>query len=66
MSRLLPEEGVALDLGSGSGQLLANLARARPDVRAIGTDLAESMLETGHELLRQAGLADRIELRQLT
>jgi ubiquinone/menaquinone biosynthesis C-methylase UbiE len=64
MSRLLPEEGVVLDLGSGSGQLLAHLARARPDVRAMGTDLAESMLETGRVLLREAGLADRVELVQ--
>ncbi len=62
MSRLLPEEGVVLDLGSGSGQLLAHLAQARPDVRAIGTDLAESMLETGRRLLREAGLGDRVEL----
>ncbi len=64
MSRLLPEEGVVLDLGSGSAQLLAHLARARPDVSAIGTDLAESMLETGRGLLREAGLAGRVELVQ--
>ena len=63
MSRLLPEEGVVLDLGSGSAQLLAHLARARPDIRAIGTDLAESMLETGRGLLRDSGLVDRVELR---
>lgn len=64
MSHLLPEDGVVLDLGSGSGQLLAHLARARPDVRGIGTDLAESMLDTGRGLLRDAGLADRVELVQ--
>lgn len=63
MSRLLPEEGVVLDLGSGSAQLLAHVARARPDIRAIGTDLAESMLDTGRGLLRDSGLADRVELR---
>jgi SAM-dependent methyltransferase len=64
MSRLLPEGGVVLDLGSGSAQLLAHLALARPDVRVVGTDLAESMLVTGRDLLDEAGLTDRVELRE--
>lgn len=64
MSRLLPEHGVVLDLGSGSGQLLTHLAQARPDVRAVGTDLADSMLATGRNLLREAGCADRVKLLQ--
>lgn len=64
MSSLLPEGGVVLDLGSGSGRMLAHLAEARPDVRAIGTDLADGMLATGTEWLRGVGLADRVQLRK--
>ncbi len=64
ISRLLPEDGVVLDLGSGSGQLLAHLAQARPDVRAVGVDLAETMLDRGRALLREQQLEGRIELRR--
>jgi SAM-dependent methyltransferase len=64
LSGLLPEDGVLLDLGSGTGQLLAHLAAARPDVRAIGTDLAGAMLDAGRTELARAGLAERVELRR--
>jgi tRNA (cmo5U34)-methyltransferase len=62
-SRLLPENGMLVDLGSGTGQLLAHLATARADISAVGTDLAESMLARGRSMLVATGLADRIELR---
>lgn len=64
MSALLPEGGSVLDLGSGSGQLLAHLAEARPDVRAVGTDLADNMLAAGRESLKGTGLAERVDLRK--
>lgn len=64
MSKLLPQGGRVLDLGSGSGRLLAHLAAARPDVRAVGTDLSEGMLAAGRRLLRDDGVADRVELRE--
>jgi SAM-dependent methyltransferase len=64
ISRLLPEGGVLLDLGCGSGRLLARLARGRPDARIIGLDLSDPMLETGRQVLEQEGLADRVELRR--
>jgi SAM-dependent methyltransferase len=64
MSRLLPEGGTVLDLGSGSGQLLAHLATARPDVRIVGTDLAETMIATGRSMLQESGLADRVTLEE--
>jgi tRNA (cmo5U34)-methyltransferase len=64
MSRLLPAGGSVLDLGSGSGRLLAHLAQARADVRAVGTDLAPAMLAAGRAALRDDGLADRVELRE--
>jgi len=64
ISRLLPEGGTLLDLGCGSGRLLARLARGRPDARIIGLDLSEPMLETGRRMLEREGLADRVELRR--
>lgn len=62
MSALLPERGTVLDLGSGSGRLLAHLAEARPDVRSIGTDLAETMLSQGRSLIEESRLTGRVEL----
>jgi SAM-dependent methyltransferase len=64
ISRLLPRGGMLLDLGCGSGRLLARLARGRPDARLIGLDLSEPMLETGRDLLERERLADRVELRR--
>jgi SAM-dependent methyltransferase len=64
MSALLPDRGRILDLGSGSGRLLSRLAAARPDVHAVGTDLADNMLTAGRASLRDDGLADRVELRK--
>jgi tRNA (cmo5U34)-methyltransferase len=64
MSALLPEGGSLLDLGSGSARLLAHVGEARPDIRAVGTDLAETMLATGRVSLKEAGLDNRISLRQ--
>ena len=62
MSRLLPQGGSLLDLGSGSGRYLAHLARHRPDVRIVGLDLSDTMLATGQRLLEEEGLSDRITL----
>jgi SAM-dependent methyltransferase len=63
ISRLLPEGGMLIDLGCGSGRLLANLARGRPDVRIVGLDLSGPMLETGRRLLEREGLGN-VELRR--
>lgn len=64
ISRLLPEGGMVVDLGCGSGRLLAHLAHGRPDARLVGLDLSEPMLETGRRLLEQEGLAGCVELRR--
>jgi SAM-dependent methyltransferase len=64
ISRLMPERGTLLDLGCGSGRLLARFARGRPDVRVIGLDLSEPMLEMGREMLQREGLGERVELRR--
>ena len=64
IGRMLPKGGTVLDLGCGSGRLLARLARGRPDARIVGVDLSEPMLETGRALLEREGLTDRVELRK--
>ena len=48
-----------LDLGTGDGRLLALLSRDRPQLRGVGLDLSDPMLEAARE--RFAGV-DRIEL----
>jgi arsenite methyltransferase len=64
ISRLVPQGGTLLDLGCGSGRLLARLAHGRPDIRIVGLDLSEPMLEMGRQTLQREGLADRVELRR--
>ncbi len=61
-SRLLPEGGTVFDLGCGSGQYLAYLARRRPDVRIIGIDLSAGMLEAGRRAFEEEGLSGRVTL----
>ncbi len=64
ISRLLPEGGTLVDLGCGSGRLLARLAKGRPDARIIGFDLSEPMLDTARQLMEREGLAGRVDLRR--
>ena len=63
ISRLLPPDGLVLDLGCGSARCATYFARRRPDATVIGIDVADAMLRQGHSLVRQKGLADRVELR---
>jgi arsenite methyltransferase len=60
ISWLLPGGGTLIDLGCGSGRLLAHLAHGRPDARIVGLDLSEPMLEAGRRLHDQEGLAERV------
>src|SRR5262249_52414369 len=55
---------LALDLGTGTGDLAVAVARQSPaDARIIGVDFTPEMLSRGREKLARMGLADRIELR---
>ena len=62
MSRLVPEGGRLLDLGSGSGRLLAYLAAGRPDIEIIGLELSPRMVDTGNRMFDRAGLLPRVRL----
>ncbi|TMG87572.1 MAG: class I SAM-dependent methyltransferase [Betaproteobacteria bacterium] len=62
--QLVPRGGIVLDLGCGSGQFLAYLARRRPDLKLIGLDLSREMIALGNEMLSDEGLSHRVELRK--
>jgi ubiquinone/menaquinone biosynthesis C-methylase UbiE len=56
MSRLVPEGGRVLDLGSGSAQLAAHLVTGRPDVTVACVDLSDEMLALGRRTAADRGL----------
>jgi ubiquinone/menaquinone biosynthesis C-methylase UbiE len=53
----LPAGASVLDVGTGPGLLLVELARMRPDLRITGVDLATDMVETARRNL--SSFADR-------
>lgn len=55
----------ALDLGCGAADVTLRFARAFPESKITGVDGSAVMLLFAHEAVGQAGLDDRIELRQL-
>jgi tRNA (cmo5U34)-methyltransferase len=63
-SHLVPERATIFDIGSGSGQYLAHLARHRPDLKIVGIDLSEEMLATGRTMLTQEAIDERVALRR--
>jgi ubiquinone/menaquinone biosynthesis C-methylase UbiE len=56
----LPAKRV-LDIGTGSGLLAIELAKARPDWQVIGTDISEEMLTLAQKNASRQGLGDRID-----
>jgi ubiquinone/menaquinone biosynthesis C-methylase UbiE len=54
--------GRVLDIGTGSGRLAIELAKAKGcNFRIVGMDISENMLIKARENARQAGVADKIE-----
>jgi SAM-dependent methyltransferase len=51
-----------LDLGCGDAAFLRHLCRERPQVRGLGVDLSADAIAEAGEMVRQAGLADRVDL----
>lgn len=62
VSALAPPGGTVVDLGCGSGRMLAALASARSDLRACGIELSAPMLKLGRNLIATTGMANRVEL----
>ncbi|MCG8442111.1 MAG: methyltransferase domain-containing protein, partial [Caulobacterales bacterium] len=62
LSRHVPEGGVVLDLACGPARFLGCLLAGRPDLRAVGLDLSQAMLDRARDNLAEAGLSDRVTL----
>jgi SAM-dependent methyltransferase len=58
----LPDQGLALDLGCGPGDITTRFATAFSGWKADGIDGAAAMLSYGDAAVRRAGLSDRIQL----
>ena len=61
VGRVVPENGVILDVASGTAGVALQLA-ARSQARVVGEDLTEEMLAVGRRRVAAAGLAHRIGL----
>jgi ubiquinone/menaquinone biosynthesis C-methylase UbiE len=56
-------KGWVLDAGTGPARIPVLISQRRPQWQIIGIDLSENMLKLGDRHLREAGLADRIQLQ---
>jgi ubiquinone/menaquinone biosynthesis C-methylase UbiE len=57
----LPGGASVLDVGTGPGRLLLELAQGRSDLRLVGVDPSGDMIRRARNHARTAGLEDRIE-----
>lgn len=64
VSRIPPEARRVLDVATGTGAVAIELARTEPDRTVVGVDQSTQMLAAGRARIVQAGLGDRIELRE--
>jgi demethylmenaquinone methyltransferase/2-methoxy-6-polyprenyl-1,4-benzoquinol methylase len=53
-----------LDVATGTAAVAVELARRRPERHVVGVDQSTEMLAVGQERIAQAGLSERIELRE--
>jgi ubiquinone/menaquinone biosynthesis C-methylase UbiE len=61
VARMNPAGKRVLDIGTGSGLLAIELAKARPDWQIIGTDISKDMLKIARENASREGVGDRID-----
>lgn len=59
--RLGVTSGLALDVGTGPGQIPVKLALRLPEIRIIGLDLSEPMLAKARQEAQKHGVADRVQ-----
>ncbi|MDP9005870.1 MAG: class I SAM-dependent methyltransferase [Actinomycetota bacterium] len=60
---LVPPGGTVLDVGTGPGMFLVELAHRRGDLRITGVDLSSDMVAIAERNVRDAGQSDRVEVR---
>ncbi|MEO1400678.1 MAG: peptide chain release factor N(5)-glutamine methyltransferase [Cyanobacteria bacterium J06635_1] len=58
------EQGIWVDMGTGSGAISLGLAQALPDARIIATDISAAALAIAQQNADRHQLADHIEFRQ--
>jgi len=54
----------AIDLGCGPADVTVRFARAFPNCEVLGVDAGPNMLAAGRRAVEEAGLADRVALRE--
>jgi demethylmenaquinone methyltransferase / 2-methoxy-6-polyprenyl-1,4-benzoquinol methylase len=64
VSRVPPDARRVLDVATGTAAVAIELARAEPERSVVGIDQSPEMLAVGRERVAQAGLAQRVELRE--
>jgi ubiquinone/menaquinone biosynthesis C-methylase UbiE len=62
--KVFPAGKRVLDIGTGSGCLAIELAKARPDWQIIGIDISEEMLNLARQNAAESNLADRIDFQR--
>ena len=63
LMKMLSQNASVLDVGTGPGRLLVELARGRRDLRLVGVDPSEDMVRRARHNSRTAGLENRIEFQ---
>jgi ubiquinone/menaquinone biosynthesis C-methylase UbiE len=58
------KSGRVIDLGCGTADVTVRFVRFFPEVTALGVDGSEAMLAFGRRLVRESGLASRVELQK--
>ncbi len=62
VSAVLPSNAAVLDVGTGPGRLLVEVAGRRPDLRLVGVDPSPDMVARARRRARAAGLLGRVEV----
>ncbi len=62
LSALLPPNALVVDLACGPGQFLAHLLTGREDLRGVGIDLSQPMLDVAAAHWGELGLGERVRL----
>ena len=63
VGEVAPAGGTVLDVGTGPGVFLVELAGRRPDLRITGIDLSTDMVALAERNVRRAGHAARVDVR---
>lgn len=64
LAGLKPAGNRVLDIGTGSGMLAVEIAKARPDYYITGIDISPDMLNHARENVNKAGLSGRIGFKE--